>query len=91
MEQLDYNILYRWFGLAWQNDVAERLVGSIRRECVYYFIVLGEAHLRRILPAYARYYNDTRTRQPLDKDAPISRPVRRTGILQNTIRDEISL
>jgi transposase InsO family protein len=45
----------------WQNGFAERLIGSIRRECVDHFIILGEAHLRRILRAYARYYNDIRT------------------------------
>src|SRR6476646_4552358 len=54
----------------WQNGFAERLIGSIRRECVDHFVVLGEAHLRRILRAYARYYNDIRTHRSLDKDAP---------------------
>jgi transposase InsO family protein len=44
----------------WQNGFAERLIGSVRRECVDYFIVLGEAYLRRILRTYARYYNDIR-------------------------------
>jgi len=42
-------------GAPWQNGFAERLIGSIRRECVDHFIVFGEAHLRRILQAYARY------------------------------------
>jgi hypothetical protein len=51
----------------------------IRRECVDHVIVLGEAHLRRILQAYARYYNDLRTHRSLDKDAPFSRPVQRIG------------
>ena len=45
----------------WQNGFAERLIGSIRRECVDHLVVLGEAHLRRILRFYARYYNDIRT------------------------------
>ena len=45
----------------WQNGFAERLIGSIQRECVDHFIVLGEAHLRRILRTYARYYNNIRT------------------------------
>ena len=63
----------------WQNGFAERLIGSIRRECVNYFVVLGEAHLRRILRAYARYYNDIRTHWSLDKDTPVSRPIQRTG------------
>ena len=41
----------------WQNGFAERLIGSIRRECVDHFVVLGEAHLRRTLRAYAHFYN----------------------------------
>jgi transposase InsO family protein len=67
----------------WQNGFAERLIGSIRRECVDHFIVLAEAHLRRILRAYAGYYNDIRTHRSLDKDAPVSRPVQRTGIISS--------
>ena len=67
----------------WQNGFAERLIGSIRRECVDHILVLSEAHLRRILRAYARYYNDIRTHWSLDKDAPISRPVQRTGIINS--------
>ena len=53
----------------WQNGFAERLIGSIRRECLDHIIVLGEAHLRRILKSYARYYNETRTHLALDKDS----------------------
>ena len=67
----------------WQNGFAERLIGSIRRECVDHFIVLGEAHLRRILQAYARYYNVIRTHWSLDKDAPVSRPVQRIGSIKS--------
>ena len=67
----------------WQNGFAERLIGSIRRECVDHFVVLGKAHLRRILLAYARYYNDIRTHRSLDKDAPVSRPVQRTGAISS--------
>jgi transposase InsO family protein len=63
----------------WQNGFAERLIGSIRRECVDQFIILGEAHLRRILRTYARYYNEIRTHRSLAKDAPVSRPVQRAG------------
>ena len=66
-------------GSPWQNGFAERLIGSIRRECVDHIVVLGETHLRRILKSYARYYNETRTHRSLDKDAPASRPVQRTG------------
>ncbi len=45
----------------WQNGFAERLIGSIRRECLDHIVVFGEAHLRRILRSYACYYNDVRT------------------------------
>jgi transposase InsO family protein len=55
----------------WQNAFAERLIGSIRRECVDHIIVLGEAHLRRILKSYSAYYNNIRTHRSLDKDAPV--------------------
>jgi transposase InsO family protein len=67
----------------WQNGFVERLIGSIRRECVDHIIVLGEAHLRRILKSYARYYNETRTHLALDKDAPVSRPVQGTGVIRS--------
>src|ERR1700682_619171 len=67
----------------WQNGFAERLIGSIRRECSDHIIVLGEAHLRRILKSYARYYNETRTHLALDKDAPVSRPVQRIGVVRS--------
>ena len=70
-------------GSPWQNGFAERLIGSIRRECVDHFIVLSEAHLRRILQTYARYYNNIRTHRSLDKDTPVSRPVQRTGSIRS--------
>src|SRR6202022_682003 len=65
----------------WQNGFVERLIGSTRRECVDHIIVLGEAHLRRILKSYAAYYNCVRTHRSLHKDAPASRPVQRSGII----------
>src|SRR5215831_1757325 len=75
--------LARWhragFRRYWQNSFAERLIGTIRRECVDHIIVLGEAHLRRTLREYARYYNTARTHRSLDQDAPVSRPVQRFG------------
>ena len=54
----------------WQNGHVERLIGSIRRECLDHMIVSGEAHLRRILKTYAAYYNEVRTHLSLGKDAP---------------------
>jgi transposase InsO family protein len=67
----------------WQNGVAERLIGSIRRECVDHIIVLGEMHLRRVLKSYADYYNGVRTHRSLNKDAPVSRPVQRIGSIKS--------
>jgi len=63
----------------WQNCHVERLIGSIRRECLDHVIVFGEAHLRRVLRKYADYYNGTRTHLSLAKDSPISRPIQRLG------------
>jgi transposase InsO family protein len=65
----------------WQNGHAERLIGSIRRECLDHIVIFGEAHLRRILAAYAGYYNGVRTHLSLDKDSPGHRPVQRLGQL----------
>src|ERR1700736_2475965 len=67
----------------WQNGFAERLIGSIRRECVDHIIVLGEMHLRRVLKSYADYYNCVRTHRSLNKDAPVSRPVQLTGVISS--------
>jgi len=71
------------FRSPWQNGFDERLIGSIRRECVDHIVVLSEAHLRRILQTYARYYNDIRTHWSLNKDSPLSRPVQRTGNIKS--------
>jgi transposase InsO family protein len=67
----------------WQNGFAERLIGSIRRECLDHIIVSGEAHLRRILISYAAYYNSVRTHRSLQKDAPIFRPIQQIGIIRS--------
>ena len=56
-----------------------RLIGSIRRECVDHIIVLDERHLRHVLLSYMKYYNEIRTHLSLDKDAPVSRTIERTG------------
>ena len=57
----------------WQNAYCERVIGSIRRECLDHVIVLGERHLTRLLRDYARYYNEDRTHRSLDGDAPLGR------------------
>src|SRR5437667_719279 len=63
----------------WQNGHSERLIGSIRRECLDYVVVFGECHLRDLLGSYQRYYNDARTHLSLNKDAPASRAVQAVG------------
>jgi transposase InsO family protein len=65
----------------WQNGHAERLIGSIRRECLDHIVILGEDHLRRVLKSYAAYYNGFRTHLSLRKDAPTHRPIQRLGRL----------
>jgi putative transposase len=59
----------------WQNTFAERLIGSIRRDCLDHVIILGERHLRHVLTNYFTYYHRTRTHLSLTKDAPDVRPV----------------
>jgi transposase InsO family protein len=63
----------------WKNGFAERLIGSIRRECLDHVVVFGERHLRHVLLSYMNYYNETRTHLSLDKDSPLSRIVERAG------------
>jgi len=64
----------------WQNPFAERLIGSVRRECLNHVLVLSERHLRRVLTRYFAYYHRTRTHLALEKDAPDRRPVQRPEV-----------
>jgi len=59
--------------------LAERLIGSIRREVLDHIVVLGQRHLRHVLLSYMTYYNEARTQLSLDKDAPILREVQSVG------------
>ena len=63
----------------WQNGHAERLIGSIRRECLDHILVLGERHLRDVLRSYAEYYNVARTHLSLVKETPVPRAVHAAG------------
>jgi transposase InsO family protein len=63
----------------WQNGYCERLIGSIRKECLDHVVVFGERHLRYLLRSYAIYYNQTRTHVSLNKDSPVSRAVETVG------------
>jgi transposase InsO family protein len=68
-------------GSPWQNGHVERLIGTIRRECLDHMIVFGEAHLRRILGKFFAYYNGSRIHRSLGKDAPFHRAVERLGVI----------
>jgi transposase InsO family protein len=68
-------------GSPWQNGIAERLIGTVRRECLDRILIFGESHLRRVLASYTAYYNQTRTHLALQKDAPLRRAVQRSGAI----------
>jgi transposase InsO family protein len=68
-------------GSPWQNGYAERLIGTLRSECLEQMVIFSEAHLRRILSAYATYYNQARTHLALQKDAPLHRTVQLSGTI----------
>jgi transposase InsO family protein len=59
----------------WQNAFVERVIGSIRRECLDHIVIFNERHLRRVLSSYLDYYQSTRTHLSLDKDCPDPRPI----------------
>jgi transposase InsO family protein len=65
----------------WQNPYVERLIGTVRRECLDRMLIFGEAHLRQTLSSYAAYYNGVRTHLALGKDAPLCRTVQRSGAI----------
>ena len=65
----------------WQNGYAERLIGSIRRECLDHVVVFSERHLRHMLLSYMNYHNEVRTHLSLEKDAPVSRAVKLAGTI----------
>ena len=65
----------------WQNPYAERLIGTLRRDCLDHLLVFGARHLRWVLAPYSRYYNETRTHLSLGKDAPSGRAIQRYGAI----------
>src|SRR5262245_26148881 len=68
-------------GSPWQNPYMERLIGTVRRECLDRMLVLGESHLRQFLSSFAAFYHPARTHLALDKDTPLGRVVQRSGSL----------
>ena len=78
---------------AWQNPYVERLIGSVRRECLDHSIILNERHLRRILGSYLDYYHGSRTHLSLGKDTPDGRPVQPagSGTVVSYLRDRLTV
>lgn len=85
----DFKLHIRNFGLEdtptaprspWQNPICERLIGTLRRECLDHMIILNEKHLHSVLDEYINnYYNVSRTHMSLEKDSPVHRPVQANG------------
>ncbi len=69
----------------------ERVIGSIRRDLLDHVIVMGEAHLRRLLRVYTEYYNTYRTHLGLDKDTPLRRPVQHRGRITRCLNSAVSI
>ena len=65
----------------WQNGYCERVIGTIRRECLDHVIVLKERHLKRVLKEYLGYYHESRTHLGLEKDPPESRPIQSQDVV----------
>jgi putative transposase len=66
-------------GSPWQNAYAERVIGTIRRECLDHVIVMNEAHLHRVVEDYLRYYHEDRPHQGPGRDSPSGRAKEANG------------
>ncbi len=75
IKEMDIKEVISAYRSPWQNPFVERVIGSIRRDCLDHIIVLNEEHLRRILKSYFEYYHNDRTHLGLDKDTPFERPI----------------
>jgi putative transposase len=74
------------FRSPWQNGVAERWVGSCRRDLLDHVIILNERHLKRLMSEYVRYYHEDRTHLGLAKDTPAGRPTATRSAVESNIR-----
>jgi len=74
------------FRSPWQNGIAERWVGSCRRDLLDHVVVLNERHLKRLMREYVRYYQEDRTHLGLVKDTPVGRPVEIQSGVERTIQ-----
>ena len=68
----------------WQNSYVERLIGTLRRDCLDHVLIFSEQHLRQVLKSYALYYNEARTHLGLSKDTPLPRTIQCSGIISAT-------
>jgi putative transposase len=74
------------FRSPWQNGVAERWVGSCRRDLLDHVIILNERHLKRLMSSYVLYYHEDRTHLGLAKDTPAGRPTEIRSARENKIQ-----
>ena len=81
LQALDINEVLTAPQSPWQNAYAERLIGSVRRECLNHFLTFNARHLKRTLAAYFRYYHRSRTHLGLGKQCPIEREVMDCGVI----------
>jgi transposase InsO family protein len=68
----------------WQNSYVERLIGTLRRDCLDHVLIFSEQHLRQVLKSYALYYNEARTHLGLSKDTPPPRTIQCSRIISAT-------
>jgi hypothetical protein len=73
---------YRLYSTACSNAYVERVIGSIRRECLDHLVIFNERHLRRVLSSYFDYYQGSRTHLSLRKDSPEPRPIEPRSVEQ---------
>jgi hypothetical protein len=74
------------FRSPWQNGIAERWVGNCRRDMLDHVIVPNEAHLRRLMAEYIRYYHEDRTRLGLGKETPVGRVAAKDSATSSQVR-----
>ncbi|MDP4176385.1 MAG: integrase core domain-containing protein [Bacteroidota bacterium] len=82
VKNLGINQIVTSYRSPWQNGYVERVIGSIKRECLDHVIILNEDHLRTVLADYLSYYNKSRTHLGINKDSPEGRPVLIVGKIE---------
>ncbi|MGE5411231.1 MAG: integrase core domain-containing protein [Clostridiales bacterium] len=85
VKNLGIKQIVTYYRSPWQNGYVERVIGSIKRECLDHVIILNEDHLRSVLSDYLSYYNKYRTHLGINKDSPEGRPVQLAGKIEKVL------